>query len=422
MSTEGKRDGLRSLDAIDARAVPLPHGTEVSTTTEILDARLTRPIPMGVIGRVVLLLPDDRVRVRLVGRGEFELRRDQVVPRNPGQLRYAISRAQTEAALSGCTILRATVGSRAWGLATVGSDHDTRGVFLWPFSWASARGQVPDVIVSADGSHTTWELGRTIEQALRADPNTLEMLYVPDCKDLDEIGGLLREHREAFVSRAIYGSFGRYALAQSKKLDKSLRLARHRGFVLDWLVADPSLGLDGVAERLASEVLGESGKQGQHDAKRYLKQLYASLHDQGLLEASSFESLAEFARTKPATLELPRELRPKNAYNLLRIVSCSVHWLRTGEPIIATSGELRDKLLAIKAGEVPLEDALAWTEAVAAELEAAKAASVLPEKPDYARANAILLAGRETAARRWLDETQGPWGSDAAPLPTQEQS
>lgn len=411
---------LPGLAGVDPRKVILPHGAEVTLCEEVVLG--DRTLPMGAVGRVMALPGPDRVRVRLVGRGEVELPRALVVPRSDGHVRFAISRQLAQQRLEPCAILRTTVGSRAWGLAHEGSDHDERGVFVWPFAWASARGRVADVVVSADGSKTLWEIGRTIEQALRADPNTLEMLWVADFTALDPLGERLRAEREAFVSREIYGAFGRYALAQSKKLAQSLRLARHRGMVLDWLDADPDLDLDTVAARMATEALEDTTQQGRHRAKQYLKGLYRSMHDQGLLAACSFEALADFARTRPADLDLPRDLRPKNAYNLLRIVSCAVHWLRTGEPIIETSGALRDRLLEIKAGNVPLEQALAWTDAVADELEAARADSVLPETPDFARADALLLQAREIAAERWLAREPGPWGADAPPVPTASSS
>lgn len=404
------------LEGVDPKTVTLPCGAEISTTCALQDGE--RTIPMGVVGRVVALLDEGKVRVRLVGRGELELRRDQIIPRNDGHLRFAIAREHAERALGPCEILAVTVGSRAWGLSDAGSDHDTRGVFLWPFPWQVARGRMPNVVVSADGSHTRWELGRTIEQALNADPNTLEMLWVPELLSAHPLGAELRAAREAFVSRQIYGSFGRYAVAQSRKLGKSLRLAEHRALVLDWLVADPEAKLDAIAARLAEAVQQGGDKPDSQRAKQYLKQLYRSLHDQGLLSACSFVALAEFARTRPPDLELPRELRPKNAYNLLRIVSCAVAWLRTGEPIIAVEGELRDKLLEIKAGAVPLSAALAWTEEAAAGLDDARDHSVLPEQPDFARADALLLRGREYAAQAWLERAPGPWGEGAALPPS----
>lgn len=413
-------EGLRGMDPAK---VPLPHGTQVTTTVErSLDEPGTRPIPKGSVGTVVAHLADGHLRVRVVGRGEHVYARHELRPAHAGQVRFAVARARDEAALLPCAILEATVGSRAWGLAEEGSDHDTRGVFLLPFGWREGLATPPAVLVSADGSATWWEAERAIRQALRADPNTLEMLFVQEVRVLDPLGQRLWDARQIFVSQAIYGAFGRYALAQAKRLRQSLRLAEHRTQVLEWLRAEPSLTLDAVADRLVAHATeGATDGEARPDrarARDYLKQLYRSLYDQGLLTANSFAGLAEIAARAHLELELPRELRPKNAYNLLRIVSGAVQWLATGEPLIETSGELRSRLRAIKSGEVPLRQALAWTEAAAADLDRARERSPLPPEPDYAAADALLRELRQEVARRWLSREPGPFGRDApAPLP-----
>jgi hypothetical protein len=440
-------EGLRGMDPAK---VPLPHGTQVTTTVERTVgegpsappgdepapaakespsappgdelARAAkesmRPIPAGSVGTVVELLPDGRLRVRVVGRGEHVYARSELRPAQAGQIRFAVARARDEAALLPCVVLEATVGSRAWGLAEDGSDHDVRGVFLLPFGWREGLATPPAVLVSADGSATWWEVERTIRQALRADPNTLEMLFVPQRRVLDPLGQRLLDARHVFVSQAIYGAFGRYALAQAKRLRQSLRLAEHRGQVLEWLRHEPGLTLDEVADRLVAHAPAGDERPDRARARDYLKQLYRSLHDQGLLASNSFAGLAELAARAHLELELPRELRPKNAYNLLRIVSGAVQWLATGEPLIEVTGELRERLRAIKAGEVPLRQALAWTEAVAADLDRARERSPLPLEPDFAAADALLRELRQEAAQRWLRAEPGPWGRDAPrPLP-----
>jgi hypothetical protein len=412
-------EGLRGMDPAK---VPLPHGTQVTTTVELVPGDGTRPIPAGSVGTVVELRPDGRLRVRVVGRGEHVYARHELRPAHAGQVRFAVARARDEAALLPCAVLEATVGSRAWGLAEDGSDHDTRGVFLLPFGWREGLATPPAVLVSADGSATWWEAERAIRQALRADPNTLEMLFVPAVRVLDPLGQRLLDAREIFVSQAIYGSFGRYALAQAKRLRQSLRLAEHRGLVLEWLRREPGLSLDEVADRLVAHTPdGDPETEPRPDrvrARDYLKQLHRSLYDQGLLTANSFAGLAELAGRAHVELELPRELRPKNAYNLLRIVSGAVQWLTTGEPLIETHGPLRERLRAIKAGQVPLRQALAWTEEVATGLDRAREGSPLPAEPDYAAADALLRELRQQAARRWLLQEPGPFGRDAPiPLP-----
>ena len=220
---------------------------------------------------------------------------------------------------------------------------------------------------------------------------------------LDPIGEWLLAERDAFVSIEIYGSFGRYALGQLRRLEQGLRLAEHRGAVLEWLREDPTLTLDAVGARLGN--------------KEYVKQLYRSLFDQGLLAANDFASLVRFAREKSATFELPRELRPKNAYNLVRLLATATAWLRDGTPAFEATGALRERLLAIKRGEVSLEDVLAEAEAMAPELETARDASRCRSARTWRAPTRSLRRIGEEIARRFALAAPGPFGQDAPPPP-----
>jgi hypothetical protein len=182
---------------------------------------------------------------------------------------------------------------------------------------------------------------------------------------------------------------------------------------------DPTLTLDAVALRLAqvSTRAMPSEADRVHQAKQYIKQLYRSLADQGLLEASEFAALVRFARDRSAELELPRELRPKNAYNLVRLLATATRWLREGSPTFAVEGALRERLLAIKKGQVPLDEVLAEAESMAPDLERARDESPLPKRPDVARADALLRRIGEELARRWVQGDTGPWGRGARQPP-----
>jgi hypothetical protein len=274
-------------------------------------------------------------------------------------------------------------------------------------------------LVSADGSSTYWSVGKAIRQALRADPNTLEMLFLPDARPLDPIGEWLLAERDAFVSAEIYGTFGRYALGQLRRLEQGLRLAEHRGVVLEWLRADPTLTLDAVAEKLAlvSTRAMPTEADRVHQAKQYIKQLYRSLADQGLLDANEFAALVRFAQHRAADFDLPRELRPKNAYNLVRLLSTATQWLRDGVPTFEAAGALRARLLSIKKGDVSLDAVLAEAESMAPELERARDESRLPKRPDVVRADALLRRVGEELARRWVAGVPGPLGKDAPSPP-----
>ncbi len=408
----------KGLAPIDPLSIELPHGTEV--TCRVPRMLGERRVPKGVVGRVVKVREGGSVDVAVTGYGVLTYERDEVRPRKPGQVRFARRRQADWEALRPCAILEATVGSRAWGLSDEGSDTDVRGLLALPFSWRAGLVEPPDCIVTADGSTTFWDFPKALSQALRADPNTLELLFVDGARALDPLGEWILAERDAFVSAEIFGSFGRYAMSQLTKLSHSARLAEHRGLLLDWLRrSDPPPGLDEVAERLAdlSPRRAPSRSDELLAAKEYVKQLYRSLFDQGLLKAGDFASLVEYARGGGLQPEPARELRPKNAYNLLRLIAVATGWLRTGRPQLRMEGPMRERLLSVKRGQVTLDEVLAEAAALVPELEAARDSTPLPRLPDLARADALSRRLHEEVARRWIVRQPGPWGRDAPPPP-----
>jgi uncharacterized protein len=121
------------------------------------------------------------------------------------------------------TIYSCVMGSRAFGLATDGSDTDRRGVFLAPTAlfW---RFEKPPTHVEGPGEEQFgWELERFCELALRANPNILECLHSPLVEHLDDTGRELLSLREAFLSRRAHETFARYALGQRTKLEADVR-------------------------------------------------------------------------------------------------------------------------------------------------------------------------------------------------------
>lgn len=121
------------------------------------------------------------------------------------------------------TIYSCVMGSRAFGLATEGSDTDRRGVFLapTPLFW---RFDKPPTHVDGPGEERfSWELERFCELALRANPNVLECLHSPLVEHVDATGRELLSLRRAFLSRRVHASFTRYALGQRKKLEADVR-------------------------------------------------------------------------------------------------------------------------------------------------------------------------------------------------------
>lgn len=131
---------------------------------------------------------------------------------------------QPETLVRDHTIYSCVMGSRAFGLATEGSDTDRRGVFLAPTPLFWRFGKPPTHVEGPAEEQFSWELERFCELALRANPNILECLHSPLVEHVDATGRELLALREAFLSRRAHGTFTRYALGQRRKLEADVRL------------------------------------------------------------------------------------------------------------------------------------------------------------------------------------------------------
>ncbi|MFF8538477.1 DNA polymerase beta superfamily protein [Streptomyces sp. NPDC015532] len=121
------------------------------------------------------------------------------------------------------TVYSCVMGSRAFGLATDGSDTDLRGVFLAPTELFWRFEKPPTHVEGPAPEQFSWELERFCALALRANPNILECLYSPLVASVDDTGRELLALRQAFLSRQAHETFTRYALGQRKKLEADVR-------------------------------------------------------------------------------------------------------------------------------------------------------------------------------------------------------
>ncbi|MFK4226859.1 DNA polymerase beta superfamily protein [Streptomyces sp. NPDC019890] len=215
------------------------------------------------------------------------------------------------------TIYSCVMGSRAFGLATDGSDTDRRGVFLAPTPLFWRFEKPPTHLDGPADEQFSWELERFCELALRANPNVLECLHSPLVERIDDTGRELLSLRRAFLSRRAHQTFVRYAEGQRRKLESDVRL---------------------------------------HGAPRW-----------------------------------------KHAMHLLRLLGSCRDLLRTGELVIDVGAD-RERLLAVKRGEVPWQRVEEWITLLAAESDAAAPDSPLPPEPDRARVEDFLVRTRRTSA------------------------
>jgi predicted nucleotidyltransferase len=89
----------------------------------------------------------------------------------------------------------------------------------------------------------------------------------------------------------------------------------------------------------------------------------------------------------------------KAAMHLLRSLLQGITVLREGHVPVSV-GEHRDRLLAVRKGELTWQEFHRWRSRLLEEFEAAAAGSRLPELPDYGRVEAFLLKARLAAMPR----------------------
>ncbi|MFI8344562.1 DNA polymerase beta superfamily protein [Streptomyces sp. NPDC085639] len=89
--------------------------------------------------------------------------------------------------------------------------------------------------------------------------------------------------------------------------------------------------------------------------------------------------------------------RWKHAMHLLRMLLSCRDLLRTGRLTI-DAGPYRDRLLAVRRGEVTWQEVDAWMTRLGDETDTALATTVLPAEPDHARVQDFLVRTRRASA------------------------
>jgi hypothetical protein len=96
-----------------------------------------------------------------------------------------------------------------------------------------------------------------------------------------------------------------------------------------------------------------------------------------------------------ADLRNQGEVKWKHVMHLLRLLLSGVTALRDGFVPVRVE-EHRDRLLAVRRGEVPWAETEAWRLDLHRQFDAALEATTLPERPDYERVNAFLVKARRS--------------------------
>jgi len=385
---------------LNENSIIIPKGTDVvlKSSQRAEDGYMLK---QGTVGRVTGFFYNT-YEVTLPAGRKVVCQRDQLVVQKQNVLEQISKSHYDWMELKENIIYESTVGSHAWGLNDETSDIDKKGIFILPFRALATIYSVPDELKDPETDSQYWEIQKAIYQALRADANTLETLWSPLVTKKTEMGELLIGQKYIFVSGNIYGSFCRYAMSQFKKIQQKLQSFKLQELVIDIIKETPIITLDELSLMICDKKF-ITGKGAFNKAKDLIIDLYQSLYDRGLIEERGFDVLKNYVLNSPCELIHPRKYRPKNAYNLIRLLYSGINWMKEGEPLIEVKGEIREELLLIKKGEVPIEDTIEKAHDLAKEFEKAYEVTKLPPEPDYEKADKLLRKCREQMALEHIE-------------------
>lgn len=108
--------------------------------------------------------------------------------------------------------------------------------------------------------------------------------------------------------------------------------------------------------------------------------------------------LSQFRRLEQ-DLRTAGKIKWKHAMHLIRLLLAGIVGLEEGEIPVRVDGDLRERFLAIKRGEIPWEEVDAWRLELHKRFDLAFGQTPLPERPDYAWADDFLIRARRSVVR-----------------------
>ena len=120
-------------------------------------------------------------------------------------------------------IYRCVTGSKAYGLDNQESDTDIRGIYILPSGLQWSIYKKPEQLEFKESEEIYWELQKFLYLALKANPNVLECLFTPIVLMTTSLAEELLQIKEAFISKQIYQTYGKYIESQFRKLEQDKR-------------------------------------------------------------------------------------------------------------------------------------------------------------------------------------------------------
>ncbi len=349
---------------------------------------------------------------------------------------------------SGRVIFRGIWGSHAYGTYTPESDVDTLGVYVIESEAYLSLQETPSQVSDENNDNRFYSLRNFLSLASEANPNILDMLFLPDDCVLftSPYWQMISERRKLFLTRKVSQTYCEYAMGQIKKArgcNKRIHNPQPKEppapedfcYVLQ---TSPS-GMPARPRPLAeSGIRLENCHAAAVESSSELFRLYdygteaRGVFRNGMLvcesipkedESTRFRGLMLFnkntfeqAKSKHRQYWEWRQHRnearwrsqeaglldydAKNLMHTFRLLYSALNIIENGEPMVRFTGDKLQELRDIRAGRFSYDDLVSKAEGLSERLTLLRETSSLPETTDLKQIDELLL----DITRQWEED------------------
>jgi predicted nucleotidyltransferase len=341
-------------------------------------------------------------------------------------------------------------GSRAYGTSVSSSDEDIRGIFAVPAAAYLDLQPPPDQVSDDRGNVVYYSIRRVIELLTQANPNILELLFMPDdcVRTTSTEMQILIGRRNLFISKHCADTHAGYAMSQIKKAKGQNK------WVNNPKPADPpskedfcfviprqSVSEGYPARPIPLNVIGWSlaehhAARLEHSRDTYRLYYYGSeargVFRGDVIACESIPEPDEFSRFAGLLLYNEQgwkqaladhrnywawrrerndarweqqeagelDFDAKNMMHTVRLLLSGRSLMESGRPIVRFEGDQQELLISIREGKHSFPEIMSIAEDILADCERLKIAADLPDICDVAEATMLLKEITEHWERR----------------------
>ena len=224
-----------------------------------------------------------------------------------------------------------------------------------------------------------YSLEKAVRLLLKSNPNIVGLLWLRENEYVHRHAAFdfMVKQRAIFSSQAAAESFAGYANDQLKKME---------AFDLERMAEYEALTKEIRARGPMKEVLEADRPKLEHISRNWS----ISLVTLNRFRKLHHEHFSGYMGEKRKAMVRKYQYDVKNAAHLIRLLRMGIEFLETGQLQVYRTDDA-EELKLIKRGGWTLEQVKAQAEQLFGRIEGARARSPLPERPDEAAANALLM-------------------------------